>query len=129
MVETEVALLVEKALATDSEICVRHLGLDWDRPVMPFRELPGSIRPERQTDTDPRPQVAQTEKDKSDRASSAAESTVVDKEGSDAELEEETLARVSELLCDATVRDNRRGLVCCKQTLYYIILIYFLSVS
>ncbi|XP_047193926.1 dynein regulatory complex protein 1 [Hippoglossus stenolepis] len=111
MVEAEMALLVEKALATDSEICEKHLGLAWDRPVMPFRELSGPIRPEKQTNTDPHTQLSQTEqdlecsqgaKDMSDRASSEAESTVVDKEGSDAGLEEEMLARVSQLLCDAT---------------------------
>ncbi|XP_053301870.1 dynein regulatory complex protein 1 [Pleuronectes platessa] len=111
MVEAEVTLLVEKALAIDSEICVKHLGLAWDQPVLPFRELPGSIRPKQQTNTDLHPQLAQTQQalqcsggaeDTSDGASSEAETTAGDQEGSDAGLEEETLVAVSHLLCDAT---------------------------
>ncbi|XP_060948013.1 dynein regulatory complex protein 1 [Limanda limanda] len=111
MVEAEIALLVEKALATDSEICVKHLGLDWDRPELPFRELPGPIWSKKQTNTDPRTQLAQTEQasqgsqgaeDTSDGASSEAESTAGDEEGIDAGLEEETLVAVSHLLCNAT---------------------------
>ncbi|XP_019953335.2 dynein regulatory complex protein 1 isoform X2 [Paralichthys olivaceus] len=117
MVEEELRQLVERALTIDSEICERYLGLAWERPVMPFKELSGPILSEKQTSTDPHAQLFQTEQalqcsqgtmDSSDRARSEAESPVMDQEVSDEGLDEETLTKVIELLCNETglIEDN-----------------------
>ncbi|XP_051264423.1 dynein regulatory complex protein 1 [Dicentrarchus labrax] len=127
MIEAEVKQLVERSLLIDSLICKQHLGLAWERPLMPFMELSGPIQSQKQAwrpahqavsqsfQTGQALQCSQRTMDASvgPRLETDADSTDMEmyKEGtavqseSGAEVEEgklsmETLKKVMELLCD-----------------------------
>ncbi|KAM7395296.1 hypothetical protein PAMA_006864 [Pampus argenteus] len=59
MIDAELKQLVEGALVIDSLIYKQHLGLDWERPHMPFMELSGPLQPHKQAQRHTRQAVSQ----------------------------------------------------------------------
>lgn len=110
MIDAELKQLAERVVLIDSLIC-KQLGLAWERPTVPFRELPGPIQPRKQTlQCNQRTAGTSLGPKQGGDTESTAKGMYHERTGgqeeSDAEVMqlELTMEAVMELLCDETVR-------------------------